>query len=379
MKILILSHEYPPIGGGGANACMYLSRQYTELGHHVTIISAWYEGLKEEEVDEGVHIFRVRSQRKHKECCSFMEMVSYLFKAWPAVVQLEEAHHFDICQVFFGIPSGPLGYLLKKRYKVPYIIRFGGGDIPGFQKRFTVIYKIIGPFLKIIWQNANALIANSDGLKKLAMDFYSKNEITIIHNGVDTNKFYPLSDAKSISDSQNINILFVSRLIERKGLQFIIPLLSYIQEKSKKRIQLTVVGDGPYREELVKLTKQNSCEDFVCFEGQKDKNELLSYYQTADIFILPSKKEGMPNVVLEAMACGLPIIMSPCEGSEELITNNGIVSTIDAFADNLVKLCEDKELRYRMGQNSVCNVENNFRWEGIAQKYIEVLKDSCGE
>lgn len=374
MKILIISHEYPPIGGGGANACMHLSEEFAKKGHAVTIISACYTGLDKIEDCRGVHIIRVQSKRRHKEQCSFTEMSDYLCKAWPVAEQLEKEEHFDVCLIFFGIPSGPIGYMLKKRYKLPYVIRFGGGDIPGFQDRFAIIYKVIGPFLKIIWNNADALVANSAGLKNLAQEFHHKRQIDIIHNGVDTDKFYPSDSRVYISETGEIRILFVSRLIERKGLQFVIPKLKYIQEKSKKKLHLIIVGNGPYRENLEKIVAENKCGTIISFEGQKEKSELLPYYQNADVFILPSKKEGMPNVVLEAMACGLPIVMTPCEGSKELVTDNGIISPIDEFADNLAKLCMDEEMRKNMGENSLRRVKEHFRWESIAQRYIQVLE-----
>lgn len=377
MKILMISHEYPPIGGGGANACMYLAREYAKVLHDVTIVSVWYEGQLETEDSYGIHIIRVKSKRRYKEHCSFLEMTDYLYKAWPIVKRLEKEHHFDICQVFFGIPSGPIGYALRKKYGVPYIIRFGGGDIPGFQDRFAVLYKMLGPFLKVIWSNADALIANSEGLKKLAVDFYDKKTIDVIYNGVDTNKFYPIIKSENgySTDNKIIKILFVSRLIERKGLHFIIPKLKEIEKKSQKKIQLVIVGDGPYREKLEKIANENRCTSMICFEGQKDKAELLSYYQQADIFILPSKKEGMPNVVLEAMACGLPIVMTPCEGSKELVTNNGIISSIDTFADKLTELCSNAKMRREMGQNSLINIEKIFQWKSVSRKYMDIFEE----
>ena len=375
MKILMISHEYPPIGGGGANACMYLSREYAKAHHDVTIVSAWFKGQPETEDNNGVHIIRVKSKRRHKEHCSFSEMADYLCKAWPIVKSLEKERHFDICQVFFGIPSGPIGYVLKKKYGVPYIIRFGGGDIPGFQERFAFLYKLIGPFLKRIWNHADALVANSEGLKKLALDFYDKNPVDVINNSVDIESFYP--SMKNInshdSDDESINLLFVSRLIERKGLQFIIPQLKDIEKKSHKKICLLIVGDGPYKEELQRIAQMYDCMDMICFAGQKDKTELLPFYQQADIFILPSKKEGMPNVVLEAMACGLPIVMTPCEGSKELVSNNGMISSIDTFADKVTMLCENAELRRDMGRNSLVIVEKTFQWKSVGGIYMELF------
>lgn len=197
MKILAISHEFPPIGGGGANACYFLTKGFVERGHEVTLITANYQGMPEKEVMNGVQIMRVNSLRKHKEHCSFKEMLSYLFKAYPVAKKMQKENRYDICLIFFGIPSGPIGYMLKKKYKLPYVIRFGGGDVPGFQERFTKVYKLIAPAIKMIWKKADARIANSQGLKDMALKFYDKKSFDIIPNGVDTEVFYPIEKADS--------------------------------------------------------------------------------------------------------------------------------------------------------------------------------------
>lgn len=369
MKILAISHEFPPIGGGGANACYFLTKGFVEKGHEVTLVTANYQGMPESEIVNGVRVIRVNSKRVHKEHCSFKEMLSYLLKAYPVANKLQKRENFDVCLVFFGIPSGPIGYMLKKKYKLPYVIRFGGGDVPGFQERFTKVYKIIAPAIKLIWKKADALIANSQGLKDMALDFYNKKPFDVIPNGVDTEVFYP--SVKEESDE--FKILFVSRLIERKGLQFIIPQLKKIQDSTEKSVKLIVVGDGPYRETLERIAEENHVSDMVEFVGQKGKEEIVPFYQNADLFILPSSKEGMPNVVLEAMACGLPIIMTPCEGSAELICENGYKAERKEFADYIIKLIGDNEMRKEMSINSNKRVKNFFSWKHIVNEYLETL------
>lgn len=369
MKILAISHEFPPIGGGGANACYFLTKGFVEKGHEVTLVTANYQGMPESEIVNGVRVIRVNSKRAHKEHCSFKEMLSYLLKAYPVANKLQKRENFDVCLVFFGIPSGPIGYMLKKKYKLPYVIRFGGGDVPGFQERFTKVYKIIAPAIKLIWKKADALIANSQGLKDMALDFYNKKPFDVIPNGVDTEVFYP--SVKEESDE--FKILFVSRLIERKGLQFIIPQLKKIQDSTEKSVKLIVVGDGPYRETLERIAEENHVSDMVEFVGQKGKEEIVPFYQNADLFILPSSKEGMPNVVLEAMACGLPIIMTPCEGSAELICENGYKAERKEFADYIIKLIGDNEMRKEMSINSNKRVKNFFSWKHIVNEYLETL------
>lgn len=385
MKILIISHEYPPIGGGGANACMNLSKEYAKVGHDVDIITVWYEGLLEKEVISdfkgNISIVRVKSKREHKEHCSFKEMLDFIVKVMPLAdkkvsVSIAKNVPYDICQIFFGIPSGPIGYYLKKRYKLPYVIRFGGGDIPGFQERFTKVYKLIGPAIKVLWRDADALVANSEGLKKLAENFCDKYPILVYPNGVDTEYFYPSKEKKNLS--KKIELLFVSRLIERKGLQFLIPRLKWVQEISDKKIHLTIVGDGPYRATLESLVSEGDLADMVSFEGQKDKKYLLGYYQKGDVFVFPSKKEGMPNAVLEAMACGLPIIMSPCQGSKELIEGNGIITDSDLtqFCESLCTLLAGTpEKLYYMAECSRQRAEELFSWQSVADKYMKLFQE----
>lgn len=370
MNILVISHEFPPIGGGGANACLFLTKGYAEAGHKITLVTVWYEGLQEHEILNGVEIFRVKSKRAYKEHCSFKEMLSYILKALPVASKLAKEGRYDICQVFFGIPSGPIGWWLKKRYKLPYIIRFGGGDIPGFQDRFKSVYKLIGPFVKVIWKNAAALVANSEGLRKFAYDFYDKKPIDVIYNGVDTDKFYP---DYSKRNKEQINLLFISRLIERKGLQYIIPKLQEIQKASDKPIHLTIVGDGPYREHLEELAEQHGVKDMITFAGQKDKEELLPYYQAGDIFVFPSKREGMPNAVLEAMACGLPVVMTPCEGSQELIRGNGYIADTEKFTEYIQKCMED-DTNDKLSKESRSVAQMEFSWNSIVEKYMQLME-----
>lgn len=375
MKILVITHEFPPIGGGGANACYYLTKGYAELGNEVTIVTSNYNGMKEYEKKNNVTIFRVNAKRKDKSQCSFFEMGSYLLKAFPLLNKLVMQQKFDICQVFFGLPSGPLGYWIKKRYQIPYIIRLGGGDIPGFQNRYVWVYKLLSPFLKGIWRNADGIVANSEGLRDRALNFYDKKEIEIIPNGVDINFFMP-SKEQIVPEKREMEILFVSRLIERKGLQFVIPYMKEINKGMKKTIKLVVVGEGLYKEKLEQLIYESGVKEFVEFEGYKNKGEILKYYQRADLFILPSEKEGMPNVVLEAMSSGLPIVMTPCEGAKELIVDNGVIAKQTVFAEEVKKLLKNETLMEKMAVASRNKAVKEFSWEKIVGQYLSLF-DRC--
>ncbi|MBP9997451.1 MAG: glycosyltransferase family 4 protein [Lachnospiraceae bacterium] len=368
MKILVISHEYPPIGGGGANACLHLCDELVEMGNEVTVVTAAYANLPEKEEVNGVNIVRVKAKRTDESKSSFAEMLSYLLSAYKYCDKLLKQEKYDVCQVYFGIPSGPIGVHLKRKYGLPYVVRFGGGDIPGTQKRFGVMYKILAPFIRNIWKNASALVANSVELRDMAYAFEDKYPVSIINNGVDIARF--TKEKEAIEKKSECNILFVSRIIERKGLQHIIPNMRKINEATGAK--LTIVGDGPYREVLEQLVSEYSATDCVEFKGKRVGDELVKEYLSGDIFILPSAWEGMPNVVLEAMAAGLPIVMTPCGGSQELIDGNGIVSDIDNFANNLIFLCGDVNRRQEMSKKSRELVAEKFAWRQKAKEYLDL-------
>ncbi len=370
MKLLCINHEFPPIGGGGATACYFLTKELEQMGDSCTVITSSFADLPARETVNGCRVIRVKALRRKRDKSTFLEMLTFMFSAFFTAGRLLRKESFDRCFIFFGIPSGPLGWYIKKRYRIPYIIRIGGGDIPGSQDRFQILYRLLSLPLKRIWKDASSVVANSEGLERRARAFYDCSHLQVITNGVDHQYF----SRKTAEKKYEVEILFVSRLLEGKGLQYVIPRMKEIQERTVGEVHLSIVGDGPYREELAQIIRKHGMEGLVSMEGRQDKESLLEYYSRADIFILPSRGEGMPNVVLEAMAMKLPIIMTPCEGSKELVTDNGIIADYKHFSDAVVKLANDRELREKMGNRSREIAEDRFQWKHIARQYREVLE-----
>ena len=111
MNILIISHEYPPIGGGGANACLNLAKNYAVLGHKVTILTACFRQMPLEEENGNVHIIRTWALRKKEDKSTFLEMLSYLCSAWFKVGKIVKIEKFDVCQIFLGFRAGRLAFI----------------------------------------------------------------------------------------------------------------------------------------------------------------------------------------------------------------------------------------------------------------------------
>ncbi len=244
-------------------------------------------------------------------------------------------------------------------------------------RRFAFIYKLIAPAVRILWKRADALVANSIGLKEMAERFYDKKQILVIPNGATICEGVISQASQKEAEDSLVRLLFVSRLIKRKGLQDFLPQLRKVVDlcsKGSKRVILDVVGDGPFRSTLEDIVVKHGLKDVVLFHGQKEKTDLSFYYEQADIFIFPSHKEGMPNAVLEAMSYGLPIIMTPCEGSTEQITNNGMICPIDDFSKNVTELVLDGDRRRKMGRRSHELVRDQFSWANTARQYDDIFR-----
>ena len=133
MNILIINYEFPPIGGGGGIATYYIARELVRKGHAVSVLTSHFRELRWRETLEDIEIFRAPVLRKRRDYCSVFEMASFILTSLPMLVALLLTRNFDLIHIFFGVPSGPLGYVAKKLFGIPYLIRMGGGDVPGFR------------------------------------------------------------------------------------------------------------------------------------------------------------------------------------------------------------------------------------------------------
>jgi glycosyltransferase involved in cell wall biosynthesis len=373
---LIVNSEYPPVGGGAGNASANIAGEFVRLGEEVAVLTTRYQGLPVDEVDDGIRIHRCLSIRKEASRSNPWEQLSFLLGACTDGLLFVKKWKPDVLITFFGVPSGPVGLLAKTFFKIPYIVSLRGGDVPGFRPYdFSTYHKLISPLLRIVWRKADHVVANSEGLKDLAQEFALHVPISVIPNGVDTSFFQPKDTYTS-----KPHMLFVGRVVYQKGLDLIIKALSRLLDHEW---EFTIVGDGPKRESLTKLTRSYDIDHRVHFLGWKSRSELRKIYQKANIFVFPSRHEGMPNVILEAMASGLATIASKIAGNEELIIHGktGYLferNNISALSKNIIRMLEDDKLRREMGISARKRAVNVFSWENTATQYWNLFNEIKG-
>lgn len=380
MKILMLNYEFPPIGGGGGQAHLALLRQYAGRGDlQVDVLtSAPRPGLVIERFTGNIAIRRVGIDKKDLHLWRRSEVIRWLVKAGPQYRRMIAENQYDLIHVFFGFPTGWLCYRDARR--PPYIVSLRGSDVPGANARLKLEYMILGPLVfKPIWRRAAALVACSEGLKRRALKFLPSAKIDVIANGVDLERFSPAEPGSGNAGPGPLRLLTVGRLSATKRVPLLIEAVEALN-KQGCNVELTIVGGGALKDELERLVAQRNLSNAVHLCGRVESEEMPVLYRRHDVFVGASMQEGMSNAMLEAMASGLPIVTTRCEGVDELVADNGVIvdgAEPAALARVIGTLAADCEARRAMSVAAGRRAKK-FTWTSAAERYIELYKQVTG-
>jgi glycosyltransferase involved in cell wall biosynthesis len=372
MNILMINYEFPPIGGGAGQAHLAILKQYAgkpDLRVDV-LASAPKPGFVVQKLSDNVTIYTVGVHKKNLHYWRKIEVVEWVARATRPYRRLLRENRYDLVHAFFGLPTGWLCY--KTANRLPYIISLRGSDVPGGHARLQLEYKLLGPLLKRIWTGASALVACSDGLKQRSLRFLPSANIDIIPNGIDLDKFHP---ALSRELSGELKLLTVGRLSVTKRSEMLVEAVE-ILNKQGKNVRLTISGGGGLLEELKTLVEQKKLNDIINLTGRIETDKMPGVYGAHDMFVSASMQEGMSNAMLEAMASGLPIITTKCEGVEELISDNGVVvgtDSAESLAEAVIKLAGNQQ-QYKAMCAAARRRAEKFGWDNVADGYIKLYQ-----
>lgn len=408
MRILAINYEYPPLGGGAGNATANISREMARQGAEVLVLTSAFRGFPARERADGFEIRRIPTIRRHEEKCAPWEMAAFMASACLHAPLVARRFRPDAVLAYFGIPCGPPAWLVKALRGTPYVVSLRGGDVPGFQPYdLAAMHRLTGPLIRFLWRKAGAVVANSGGLAALARRFEPGLEYPLIPNGVDTELFRPgqsgehaypgaeptgaqgvLTGRAPAADPADgraatpgpVRLFFHGRLVYQKGLDL---LLAALGSMPAAPFELHLAGDGPMRPELEQQASTLGIREKIIFHGWMRRPELARALRGADLFVFPSRDEGMPNAVLEAMASGLPVVASAIAGSEELVLpglTGQLVPSEDApaLAAALAPLLGDIPLLETMGAAGRERVERHYSWSSAATRYLELCARLAG-
>jgi glycosyltransferase involved in cell wall biosynthesis len=362
-------YEFPPLGGGGGRAVRGLTHELAAMGHHVELVTMQFGERPHIEVIDGVSVHRVPCLRFRVATCTPPELLSYLLGAWPVVQRVVRESQPDIVHSHFIFPDGLLASALKRRSAIPYVITAHGSDVPGYNPdRFRALHRVLAPVWKAVVSRASVIISPSQSLANLLRSHDYTGPLEIIPNGHRTAGF-------ATTRHRPGNLLVVSRLFERKGVQYLLQAL----EGFARPLNLHIVGDGPYLAALKQAAHRLSTRVSVHFHGWLDNTSsaFRELVETASIFALPSEAENFPNALLEAMAAGLAIITTSGTGCAEVVGPAALLvppRNAARIRAAIEQLSDEPAYCEELGRAARARVQEIFSWRAIAEQHVETYE-----
>jgi len=287
----------------------------------------------------------------------------------------------DLIHAHWAYPEGRAALEFGSKRRIPVIITAHGSDVR------------VWPHLKPRWREptatalrgADAVIAVSQDLRERVLEFgAAPGKVHVITNGVDCSRFTPSTTSPERSDTGAWRVLFVGRFVREKGIGVLLDAVAKLIRRGQ-RIHLTLIGGNPHARDARPFqarAESLGIGDHVRFLDEVRWETLPEHLRAADVFVLPSYSEGMPLVLLEAMACGLPLVATRCGGPEELIDDQvGLLvdaGDVDGLSDALARMLADYG-RYDRGQirrRAVERYDHARIGARVAAVYRSVLESS---
>lgn len=239
------------------------------------------------------------------------------------------------------------------------------------QKMFSFHFTAID---RAVISNSNYVTAVSAACSNEISRFYNiQNSVDVVGNGVDTDFFCP-----GQNDAKSIDVLFVGSLITKKGLTNLIEAAGILKSRYPK-IRIVLAGKGPLKATIIKLVKELQLPENVILFGYADRDALRKLYRCSRINVLPSNHEGLPTTILEAMACGIPVVSTPVGGIPEVVKHGETGLLVNPkqpleLANAISLLMDNREKRRQIARNALAMVKSRYEWGAICTKFESIYR-----
>jgi len=364
MRIGMIIPSFAPVVGGAEKQLEGLLPSLGKLGISALVFTRMVENQDQVQKEESYSIYRLNS---------YVPKVGFGISLFIKLIKFRSNYDILHCHSLSGqasIVSLLAGRLIKK----PVILKVtrSGKNSQLNELQQSYFGKII---LWIIKNTATKFIAITEDVKsELEQVGVCHSKIIEIPNGVD------LIEPKIYEEKYQLNIVTVGRLINRKRIDMLVEAFSEILPSI--RASLIIAGSGPNKKTLMSLVEKKNIKESITFTDQIYKSEITKILIEADIFVLPSDSEGMSNALLEAMSASLPVLVANIPANQSLISNaeNGILfDDYLSMRDSLLNLCQNEELRKKLGKNAKDLILKKYSFNKIAIDYKKLYSDLTDE
>jgi phosphatidylinositol alpha-1,6-mannosyltransferase len=364
---LLLTEIFPPFQGGSGN---WFYEMYSRLDSNVVVITQKVDGKPEVEKVGNLKIYRVDFSPKSLRDMGIFSIygIRYYLRLLRLVRRICKNEKIEVIHCGRVLPEGLLAMFLKFVFGYKYLVYIHGEDIEGalLSKEYRIL---VSRALKY----ADKIICNSKNSNKLLAkwggDLLLKTKL--LYPGVDTEKYKPFENSNKPYQGKTV-IVTISRLQKRKGHDLLLDALPVIKNKIPN-IHYLIVGSGEERARLKEKIISNNLSNCVELLDGITNDQIITYYNYADLFVLPNRRvgndiEGLGIVLLEAQSCGVPVIAGDSGGTVETIDINksGVVidcTCTDVIATKIIEMLQSPDKLKSMGGSARKHILNNFSWK----------------
>ncbi len=376
---MLIATFFPLIGGTEKQA-LSLAGSLVSRGIKVKVLTRRVKGTAGSQNMGGISVCRLTILGK-----GLLDSISFMLAGFFYL--LKHASEYDVIHVHLASSPAIAAIIAGKLTGKKVIIKLGGGK--GVDE-ISLSEKTISGRLKLKFfalTKPTLMVMNEDVLNWLKSTPLKNLELIKFRNGVDTGKYSPLLYQEKIKAKNKLGFenkqifLFVGRLSPEKRIKEFVEIWDELMrgENVSQKVHFIIVGSGPQEKELREAIRVFGLSDSLFLAGAQD--DLLPYYQAADVFILPSVSEGLSNSMLEAMSCGLAILASGVGGAKEAVTEGVNGFLFDPFDKQKIKshmgrfLDEDK-LALRMGEKSREAVVKKYSMVKVVNELLKLYGES---
>lgn len=381
-KILIFSMSYYPRFVGGAEVALReITDRLNPADFEFHLITLRYDNLlpKQEKIGN-IIVHRIGFSKKSPTFEDLrtlpLRLNKVLYQFWAPCVGfwLHRKLKFEKVWSMMAHSAGIPGSIFSRISGAPLLLTLQEGDpTEHIEKQM----RIFGPLFSGVFKQAKQIQTISIFLKEWAFHMKAKVVPVVVPNGVDAGEFLPSTHSVK---NEEFRLITTSRLVPKNGVDVVIEALIELPES----VHFDIVGDGFQREDLERKVTEHGLQKRVVFHGQKEKKEVIQLLQSAQVFIRPSRSEGLGNSFLEAMAVGLPVIGTPVGGIPDFLfdprTHDDKATGLFCENENpesivrcIERLMSDEVLYKNLCTNAKILVREKYSWDGIALKMKELL------
>lgn len=370
MKVLVCTPIFPPEIGGPATYTVEVSRRLQERGHKIRIVAF----TDEKPQISNLEVISVRIQ--YKMLGTLLRQIRLFLKLLSAVEDMDLIYLQDPMVV--GVASLLVGKLVRK----PLVLKFVGDpvwekehnhrrtnqnldDFLGSAQK-SLALRLRTYLLRFVLGNMNRIIVPSYYLRDILVTHYrvKSDKIAVVYNSVDLKAIGRATGGRRQYHGKQV--IAIGRMVRHKRIEGVIAALSEFVDKFPDAT-LVLVGDGPERENLKKLTGEMGVIQRVRFYGSIGHDKTLALLKASDVFVLNSIYEGLPHTVIEAMACSVPVVATDIRGTDEAIDNGrtGLLIPPDneqALASGIARLFQNRKLAEQLAEKALAAVREKFTW-----------------